>query len=421
MNAEGKETKEISEISEEIAINQRKRSEETEEESFVSSEKEPEVSVTRALWEEIFPEDTKEFLDYYYSVKTADNRVQMRHTDGMITAMIHWNPYPVRICGNREDSCYLVAVATKKEFRHQGQMAGLLQEGLRRCAAQQIPFVWLMPADPAIYEPFDFRYIYSKSEGEWPPESESGEKCFAVSEPENKSSAESEPEEKNMQDSQQEEKLRIRILHPEEYQEAAAFLNRELAHRYDVYTERTASYLSVTEAETQTEDGHAAAIFFSGAMVGIFSYWIEDTIIIRELVTTPEYESGEERDKLVRAIRSFFAEIPKPITVITTGWMGEKKPIIMARPANLAALMTRIRTDQPQTFRFRISDPIIPENNGCFLWKTGSASAVWQKIPEEVPVDYDFPIAQLTEWLFGIDPGKLSNQRLLKSFFNEIV
>ena len=28
---------------------------------------------TRKLWEEIFPEDTKAFLDYYYYIKAAKN------------------------------------------------------------------------------------------------------------------------------------------------------------------------------------------------------------------------------------------------------------------------------------------------------------------------------------------------------------
>ena len=30
---------------------------------------------TRKLWEEIFTEDTPEFLDYYYSVKAKDNEI----------------------------------------------------------------------------------------------------------------------------------------------------------------------------------------------------------------------------------------------------------------------------------------------------------------------------------------------------------
>lgn len=57
---------------------------------------------TRALWEEIFTEDSAAFLDYYYSVKTKDNQLQTIRTDGVLTAMIHWNPYPIRICGSRQ-------------------------------------------------------------------------------------------------------------------------------------------------------------------------------------------------------------------------------------------------------------------------------------------------------------------------------
>ena len=30
---------------------------------------------TRRLWEEIFTEDTEAFLDYYYSIKTAENEI----------------------------------------------------------------------------------------------------------------------------------------------------------------------------------------------------------------------------------------------------------------------------------------------------------------------------------------------------------
>ena len=30
---------------------------------------------TRRLWEEIFTEDTEAFLDYYYSIKKAENEI----------------------------------------------------------------------------------------------------------------------------------------------------------------------------------------------------------------------------------------------------------------------------------------------------------------------------------------------------------
>lgn len=34
---------------------------------------EKEHAKTRALWEEVFSEDTKAFLDYYYFIKTREN------------------------------------------------------------------------------------------------------------------------------------------------------------------------------------------------------------------------------------------------------------------------------------------------------------------------------------------------------------
>ena len=366
---------------------------------------------TRALWEEIFTEDSAAFLDYYYSVKTKDNQLQTIRTDGVLTAMIHWNPYPIRICGSEADSCYLVAVATKKEYRHRGQMASLLKAGLRDCAKAQIPLVWLMPADPAIYEPFDFRYIYEKCEGKWPQSEVSVQASGGCSRQE------------VFPDSFR-NSLEIRPLHPEEYAEAAAFLNRELERRYQVYTKRTPEYLAVTEAETQTEDGHAAGIFSFGALVGVFSYWVEDTIILRELVTTPEYESGEDRADLTAAVRSFFRAIPglpEEITAITTGWLGERKPIIMARPANLEALMTRMKAKRPRTLCVRVDDPILPENNGCFLWQTGSAGSSWQLAPADAVPDLSFTIAELTQWLFREQREEFPELCPLRSFFNEIV
>ena len=36
--------------------------------------KQDEHGLTRKLWEEVFTEDTKAFLDYYYFIKTKENR-----------------------------------------------------------------------------------------------------------------------------------------------------------------------------------------------------------------------------------------------------------------------------------------------------------------------------------------------------------
>ena len=57
--------------------------------------------------------------------------------------------------GYEVKSNYIVAVATKKEYRHRGYMRILLKKALRDMADMGMPFVFLMPASESIYAPFD--------------------------------------------------------------------------------------------------------------------------------------------------------------------------------------------------------------------------------------------------------------------------
>ena len=70
---------------------------------------------TRRLWEEVFTEDTKAFLDYYYYIKTRDNQIYAVEEDGDICSMLQLNPYKVVVEGTEFPSAYVIAVATKGE------------------------------------------------------------------------------------------------------------------------------------------------------------------------------------------------------------------------------------------------------------------------------------------------------------------
>ena len=76
--------------------------------------KQEEHARTRALWEEVFQEDTKAFLDYYYYIKTRDNQIFVIEEDGAIRSMIHLNPYQVKVENRYFPSAYIIAVATDK-------------------------------------------------------------------------------------------------------------------------------------------------------------------------------------------------------------------------------------------------------------------------------------------------------------------
>ncbi len=114
---------------------------------------------TRALWEEVFAEDTGRFLDYYYREKAPRSQIHaLFEGNGRAVAMVQLNPYAVRYHGEKRQSYYIVGVATAREYRRRGCMAFLLRRALAQARAEGCPFVFLMPADPAIYEPFGFRY-----------------------------------------------------------------------------------------------------------------------------------------------------------------------------------------------------------------------------------------------------------------------
>lgn len=119
---------------------------------------------SRQLWEEIFTEDSKEFLDYYYAEKVKDNQILGSFEKGKLVSMLHLNPYRLCIGKYETVSEYIVAVATKKEYRHQGKMAKLLHQAMLEARKGGTPFVFLMPAKEAIYQPFGFVTVYERKD-----------------------------------------------------------------------------------------------------------------------------------------------------------------------------------------------------------------------------------------------------------------
>ena len=127
------------------------------------------VAATRALYEETFREDSKAFVDYYYERKAPFNITFVLETRaGEIISMLHLTPYTLCV---REESgflkmpaYYVVAVATQEKYRRQGCMAKLLAAAGQHCMDEQVPYLFLMPAASAIYEPFGFQYCYARPE-----------------------------------------------------------------------------------------------------------------------------------------------------------------------------------------------------------------------------------------------------------------
>ena len=121
---------------------------------------------TKALYREIFPEDTEAFLDFYY--KERPKRILAMEEDGQIIAMLHLNPFLLSFFGKEITASYIYAVATKKEKRRQGIMGELLRYAFQLLKEEGEVFCILIPVAESIYSPYGFRTVakLSKEESE---------------------------------------------------------------------------------------------------------------------------------------------------------------------------------------------------------------------------------------------------------------
>ncbi|MBD5531658.1 MAG: GNAT family N-acetyltransferase [Lachnospiraceae bacterium] len=244
--------------------------------------------LTRALWEQVFPEDTEEFLRYYFREKITDARIHVLKDDkGRVVSMVHANPYEVMIHGVRRRAYYIVGVATSEPYRHRGCMAFLLQKAVLQAKSEGCPFVFLMPADAAIYEPFGFRYagqhsIWARSAHlkermmrELPSFSDVGSLRISA------------------HASSDTVRLRISAYSSSDAGVLAAYAEKTLAERYDTYCVHDEAYFERLSRELASENG------------GIYLLWrqeceeacknkIEENQTVNEERTVAEKQAGNE-------------------------------------------------------------------------------------------------------------------------------
>lgn len=252
-----------------------------------------EYGKSRKLWEEIFQEDTKKFLDYYYSVKTLENEIYVIEEDNKIVSMLHLNPYQIRIGNEVYQTHYIVAVATDEKYRKRGYMASLLNHAMKVMKDRGEPFTFLMPAAEAIYKPFGFEFIYEQKRG-----TVSGK----VSD---------------------DKKLKFVLAKKEDCQEIANFANVFLKE-YDVVTWRNASYYETLLQEQASENGGILLAKEGDKIAGVFCFAksTKEHIEIRE----PLFERKEILEHAVYLLAGNETQ-----EVFCVGYGKKTKPMIMAK------------------------------------------------------------------------------------------
>lgn len=337
---------------------------------------------SRKLWEEIFVEDSQEFVDFYYADKARKNKILVAEEEGEIAAMVHRNPYDVVVRDRIWRTDYIAGVATAQNRRHQGYMSRLLARSFSDMYMEKMEFCFLLPVDPAIYLPFDFTYIFDQPQitvSEAGLRKLSGRACMERS---------------------------------EECGEAALFAGKQLEKRYEVYTLRDEEYYRSLCREVRSAEGDLILLRTRDErerLAGLWAYYGAGQEEVRELICLPEYAK----------------DILPP------------KPQIMGRIVNLEQFVKVIglREDSAvdeMEFLIEVRDDQIRQNDGVFRWKLdkNGSSLVRETGGRVLKPHLSLGIGEMTAWLFGYGkPQTAENRREIAGrirtlsgvFFDEVV
>ena len=288
-----------------------------------------EVLPTRTLWEEVFTQDSKQFVDYYYSHKAEKNICFVIKDQKDIVSMVHLTPYDMCVKSKNEISekvnhvdidifstFYIVGVATREAYRHRGYMTALLERAFFYMESCRVPFTFLMPANPAIYEPFGFRYIYERTDYLFCPNhvyKGQVSSTFQVGGVLNVTG-----ETRELAKNHTGAALELELVKAEEKdcEQLASFSMEQLRARYDFFLKRDELYFRTLRMELESENGCIYLIYINGELVGYFTYACEEEEFVQEVLIKVCYEH---------------------LLVVDEGTDGllvrksEKKPIIMGK------------------------------------------------------------------------------------------
>lgn len=327
---------------------------------------------TRSLWEEVFPEDSVQFTDYYFAQKAQKN-IGYVLGEEPYDAMIFRTPYQLRIGKEQREISYLVGVATRKQCRHRGYMRRLLLHSFQEMYEEKQPFTFLMPANPAIYEPFDFRYIYERDVWKVREAFEIKRRSYEEAAITDAMTREAELKaagfEEEHSDGRSESRLSGLYSVSQLREECpkllildmlAKFANDYLRKHYNIYVHRDISYYEMQLKESKAQNGDIYVLLEEGEIKAFFLYAKEEgEVFIQEVMETEE------------GILDFLRK------------EENKKPIIMARIIHLEEMMKLVCSKEERRIMIEIVDDFIPQNEGIYDWEITETGSRVTKLQSE--------------------------------------
>lgn len=329
-------------------------------------------NLSRNLYQEVFKEDSESFVSYYYEEKTKDNQILCIKEDEEIISMLHLNPYKFRFYDKEFDIDYIVAVATKENQRRKGYMRKILSKSLLDMYEKKRLFTFLLPANIAYYEDFDFVLKDEKKKNEF---NEKGET------------------------------LSIREYEEKDKEAIISLINFIMISKYNLFIPKNEILFDRYLKELKSENGYIKVYEDKEKQIKAFkSFWGIEKEELRDFISFDEYIKDKE----------------------------ENEKSYMFRIVNLLEFVKNIRLKEDskrsiETLKLRIKDDIIKENTASYLWTISRYESYLEVLDAENNSDIrEFSIKEFTDFIFNesarINEEVFEDIEIVnKIFINEVV
>lgn len=244
----------------------------------------------------------------------------------------------------RVETNRISAAATKMPYRHRGFMGRLISGSLEYQQQLKIPFCFAESGNQAFWEHFGFRYIYDRPQYELNTELISQELLQQAAEGDLIALSDS--------------GIFLHVADQGSILSLAHFVNANLCQYYGLFIIRSALYFEQFQKELESGGGNLFEIVENGKIKGYFAF--AGDACIREAVFADE----ADRERFLRV-------------------KGEKKPAVMARIVNLPEMMRHISGNGKITVAIKLTDPVLQNNNGVFLWYIDEEGSRMERVEQQ--------------------------------------
>ncbi len=348
-----------------------------------------ETSQIRDLWAYCF-DDSPEFIDFFFHFCYQPENTLVTVEGNRVCSCLQMLPYRMQLRGRPVDVSYIVGVATRPEYRGRGHAARLLQYADTILRKRNIHCSILLP----------FQYDFYQKYG-W-------EICYDL--------------------------LIYREMEAPKTTGKIAGSYRRLGTRdrkilsdcylhfmrgFHGYLIRNQNDWEKVLRDLELDHGTGFCYLQDNLITGYILYTIHDKeLCIRELI----YQNPEAKEALLQLAFHHMGQVSRilwkaPSTDTTYLSMKdsrgklEKETFVMGRIHNIIGALSGIPFPG-DPFVLRVSDPMIPGNNGCYLLKEKDAALNIAATGKEPDVRMDIRTLTQLLWGFGTADSSLAEGRL---------